>query len=182
MIRWLIFVIGSGWLLYISRSSLRVPHSHGFYRFLAWEFMLILIIVNIDHWLDYPFNLLQIISWLLLIISVFLVLDAVYLLKKAGQPGMQHDNPTLIGFEKTTTLVTTGIYKFLRHPMYASLLYLALGIYLKDISVLSTILVFISTLLLILTARMEEKENLLFFGESYQDYMRRTKMFLPFVF
>ena len=182
MIRWGIFVIGSVWLLYISRTSIRSLRSHGFFRLLAWEFMLVLLLINTDHWFDHPFSSPQIISWFLLIISAFLVLDAVYFLKETGRPGRQHDDPTLIGFEKTTTLVTTGIYKFLRHPMYASLLYLALGIYLKDISVLSTILVFISTLLLILTARMEEKENLLFFGESYRDYMRRTKMFLPFVF
>ncbi len=182
MIRWGIFVIGSVWLLYISRTSIRSLRSHGFYRFLAWEFMLGLLLINIGHWLEHPFRPLQIISWLLLIFSAFLVLNAVYLLKKAGHQGMQHDDPTLIGFEKTTTLVTTGIYRYIRHPMYASLLYLAWGIYLKNVSVLSTILILISTLLLILTARTEEKENLLFFGESYRNYMRRTKMFLPFFF
>ena len=182
MIRWIIFVIVSVWFLYISRTSLLVVHSHGFSRFLAWETMLVLLLINVEHWFYHPFSPLQIISWLLLIASIYLVLEAVYLLRKAGRPDAQHYDPTLIRFEKTTTLVTTGIYKYIRHPMYASLLYLTWGIYLKDVTGLSTILTSLSTLLLILTAKMEEKENLLFFGESYRDYMGRTKMFLPFVF
>lgn len=182
MIKWILFVIGSVWLLYVSRSSVRVPHSHGFYRFLSWELMLILLLINMDHWFVHPFSLLQIISWLLLIVSIYLVLDAIHLLRTAGQPGDQHNDPALIGFEKTTTLVTTGIYRYIRHPMYASLLCLAWGVYLKEVSWESTILTLIATLFLILTCKMEEKENLRFFGNSYRDYMSRSKMFVPFIF
>ena len=144
--------------------------------------MLILFLINVDHWFSHPFGPLQIISWLLLIASLFLVLDAVYLLRTAGNPWDQHDDETLIGFEKTTTLVTCGVYRYIRHPMYASLLCLAWGIYLKDVSWISTALIVFATLFLISTARMEEKEDLQFFGSRYHDYMRRTKMFIPYLF
>lgn len=182
MIKWILFGVGSIGLLYVSRASLWSPHSHGFYRLLSWEVMLILLLLNIEHWFDHPFSLLQIISWLLLIMSIVLVLAAVYLLRKAGHPGGKHEDPSLLKFEKTTTLVTTGIYSYIRHPMYASLLYLAWGTYLKEVSWLSTILVLLATLFLIFTGKMEEKEDLQFFGPPYHDYMRRTKMFLPFIF
>jgi protein-S-isoprenylcysteine O-methyltransferase Ste14 len=40
----------------------------------------------------------------------------------------------------------------------------------------------ISTFALTMTARIEETENLHFFGLAYQDYMKQTKMFIPFLF
>jgi protein-S-isoprenylcysteine O-methyltransferase Ste14 len=36
-------------------------------------------------------------------------------------------------------------------------------------------------LFLVATARVEEAENLRFFGEEYQEYMKRTKMFVPYL-
>jgi protein-S-isoprenylcysteine O-methyltransferase Ste14 len=33
--------------------------------------------------------------------------------------------------EKTTILVTTGAYRYIRHPLYSSLLFLAWGIFFK---------------------------------------------------
>lgn len=32
------------------------------------------------------------------------------------------------------------------------------------------------------TAHIEERENLDYFGMKYAEYMRRSKMFIPFVF
>jgi len=40
----------------------------------------------------------------------------------------------------------------------------------------------ITTILLVITARIEEKENIVYFGEPYREYMRATKMFLPFIY
>jgi protein-S-isoprenylcysteine O-methyltransferase Ste14 len=40
----------------------------------------------------------------------------------------------------------------------------------------------ISTLFLTMTAKKEEVENLRFFGDPYQSYMKKTKMFIPFLF
>jgi protein-S-isoprenylcysteine O-methyltransferase Ste14 len=84
--------------------------------------------------------------------------------------------------EKTTRLVTIGPYRFIRHPMYASLLYLAWGIFLKHITLLSVVLVIFASLLLVATAILEEKENLPYFGGAYAAYMQYTKRFIPFIF
>jgi protein-S-isoprenylcysteine O-methyltransferase Ste14 len=39
----------------------------------------------------------------------------------------------------------------------------------------------IVTISLIIAAKVEESENRDFFGAPYGDYMRRTKMFIPFL-
>jgi protein-S-isoprenylcysteine O-methyltransferase Ste14 len=87
-----------------------------------------------------------------------------------------------MGIEKTTTLVTSGAYRYIRHPVYGSLLYGTLGVFLKNPSLVAGLLAMTSMGLLVITARVEEAECLEFFGTSYKEYMRRTKMFIPFVF
>ena len=66
--------------------------------------------------------------------------------------------------------------------MYSSLLLLAWGAFLKHISLFSVVVVGATSLLLYATARAEERENLAFFGGVYREYMKRTRMFLPFLF
>jgi protein-S-isoprenylcysteine O-methyltransferase Ste14 len=39
-----------------------------------------------------------------------------------------------------------------------------------------------ATLFLVATARADEAECIRFFGSSYQEYMKHTKMFVPFLF
>jgi hypothetical protein len=55
MVQLVAFFIGSAGLIYISRASLRVPRSHGFHRFFAWECILALFLLNVDAWFQLPF-------------------------------------------------------------------------------------------------------------------------------
>ena len=183
MLKIILFVVGSAGLVYISRASLRAPRSHGFYRFFAWEAILALILVNVEYWFWNPFSLQQILSWIFLMASAFLVLQAVHLLRRIGKPDTQRsDDEAAIGFEKTTQLVVVGAYKYIRHPMYSSLLFLTWGVLFKDISWLSGIFALAATVFLVATAKAEEAENIRFFGTSYQTYIKQTKMFIPFLF
>ena len=91
-------------------------------------------------------------------------------------------SPSLLGFEKTTTLVTTGIFRYIRHPLYSSLLLLTWGIFFKSPSAIGIFLASASTLFLVATARADEAECIQFFGAPYREYMRRTKMFIPYLF
>jgi protein-S-isoprenylcysteine O-methyltransferase Ste14 len=84
--------------------------------------------------------------------------------------------------ENTTTLITTGVYKYIRHPMYLSLMLIGFGVLAKDCGYQQWLLAIINFIALILTARVEEKEMLLKFGDDYRKYMTKTKMFIPFVF
>ncbi len=182
MIREIIFVIGTVVIALISRKSVLHPGAHGFYRFLAWECMLALALLNVPYWFKDPFSLLQVASWLFLCISLFLVAHGVLLLKKIGKPSRERADDKLIAFEKTSTLVTVGAYRYIRHPLYASLLFLAWGIFLKNFTWPGLALVLLSTLFLFLTARRDEAECLQHFGDAYRAYMQETKRFIPFLF
>ena len=178
----IIFVICSAAFVYISRASLLRPRSHGFYRFFAWEAILALVLLNIDVWFNNPLAWHQLISWLLLIISLFLVIHGVYLLRAIGRPNANRTETELMTFEKTTTLVTLGAYQYIRHPLYSSLFFLAWGVFFKDPSWWGGLLALAVTIFLTATARTEEGENIRFFGPAYQTYMKQTKMFVPFIF
>jgi protein-S-isoprenylcysteine O-methyltransferase Ste14 len=116
------------------------------------------------------------------LISIFLVAAGVYLLKVVGKPDPTRPEVELLGFEKTSRLVTVGIYKFIRHPLYASLIFLAWGAFLKQPALPGLLLVLAATFFLFLTAKKDESECLQYFGDAYQTYMRRTKMFIPYLF
>ncbi len=177
-----IFIGGTAAILYVSKASLRRPNSHGFYRFFAWELLLVLFLVNMRTWFEEPLAPHQVVAWSLLIISLFLIVDSVVRLRTQGRPGDARVDDSLISIEKTTRLVTGGIYHYIRHPMYSSLFFLGWGIFFKDPSWLGSILAISASVFLVLTARSEEAENIRFFGGDYLAYMRRTRMFVPFVF
>jgi protein-S-isoprenylcysteine O-methyltransferase Ste14 len=177
-----LFILISLILLWVSRRPLRNFRSHGFYRFFAFEGVLALVLINHPYWFDEPFALRQLLSWTLLICSVGFVIHGVHLLHIVGGRGDRHDMPENLAFENTVKLVKVGLYRFIRHPMYASLLLLAWGALLKNPVPLTVALAVATTLFLVVTARVEERENLRFFGSQYQDYCRQSKMFIPFVF
>ena len=181
-IKWILFLLATIGLAHVSRASLDDPRSHGFYRFLAWEVILGLGLLNVDTWFYRPFSWHQLLSWVLLVLSLFLVIHGICLLRRAGKPDPQRDEATLVGFEKTTELVTIGAYRYIRHPLYSSLLFLAWGIFFKDPSWPGGLLTLAASLFLVAAARIEEIEDIRFFGGAYEAYMKETKMFIPFVF
>ena len=182
LIESIIFVVLSAALVYLSRASLSRPRSHGFYRFFAWEATLLLILLNINVWFNTPLAWHQLISWLLLIISIYPVVHGMYLLRAIGRPDNNRAETELMGFEKTTMLVTKGVYRYIRHPLYSSLFFLTWGVFFKDPSWWGGLLALAATIFLTATAKTEEGENIRFFGPVYQTYMQQTKMFVPFIF
>jgi protein-S-isoprenylcysteine O-methyltransferase Ste14 len=169
-------------LAYVSRASLRLPRSHGFYRFFAWEAILGLTLLELDLWFFDPFSWHQIISWLLLAVSLPLAIHGARLLSRIGKQDTRRDDTPMLQFEKTTTLVTVGAYRYIRHPLYSSLLSLTWGVFFKSPFWLGGILALLASCFLVATAKMEESENIRFFGAPYQAYMKQTKMFVPFLF
>jgi hypothetical protein len=129
MYGWIAFILLSTGIVAISWPSLRQPRSHGFYRFFAWETILGLFLLNLRGWFANPFTWYQIISWIQLFVSLVPITYGVYLLRRAGKP--------IDALEATTRLVTEGIYHYIRHPLYASLVYLAWGIFFKSPSLFS---------------------------------------------
>ena len=182
MAEWILFLCITLGLLYISRRALRLPRSHGFYRFFVWECIAGLIALNHSQWFLHPFAWHQLISWALLVISAFLVIEGVRLLRLLGKADAGRDSAPNYTFEKTTHLVTRGVYQYIRHPLYSSLLCLAWGVLFKRISLPGLLLALAATAFLVATARIEESENLVTFGEEYRIYSQHSKMFIPYLF
>ena len=170
------------YFIWVSRHALRKPGAHGFWRFFAWECIAALVLVNLPMWEHDPLSPRQIASWLLLVVSPWLAIHAVLLLRREGRPDLRRTDAELLGFERTSQLVTGGAFRYIRHPMYAALLALAWGAYLKDITLHSSALVAGASVFLLLTALRDEAECRAHFGTGYADYMRRSKRFIPFVF
>ena len=180
--KWIGFLVVSIGIIWLSSASIRDPKSHGFYRFFSWEIILVLFLRNVDGWFFNPWGVRQLFSWSFLIFSLVFIIAGVITFKKHGKIDKHREDNLLVGIEKTSQLVTIGIYQYIRHPFYSSLLFLGWGIFLKNINWLGLFLVLVNTVILFVTARIEEKENLNFFGKSYQVYMQETKMFVPFIF
>lgn len=176
------FILLSIPVVIISSKSFINRKSHGFYRFFSFELILLLLIFKIEYWFDDPFSIHQIISWTLLMISLFMVFTGILNLKKGRKPSPIRDQEDLYAFEKTSYLVKTGIYKYVRHPMYSSLLLLTWGIYLKKPDIIFLFVAVFSSLCLFFTALADEKECIQFFGPHYTEYMKTTKRFIPFIF
>ena len=184
VIRLVLLVVVTLILAYVSRASLSRPSSHGFYRFLAWESILALVLLNFrgfSQWFGDPLCLRQLISWLLLIGSIVPVAWGTHLLRTQGRPKAARDERPLFDFEKTTQLVTMGVYKYVRHPLYSSLLLVTWGVFFKRPSWPAGALVLCATAFLVATAKAEELENRRYFGSAYDSYMQTTKMFIPFM-
>lgn len=172
---WIVLAAGTVFLLVFSWiSSLREKRYHGVPRFFAFESIFLLVLLNQGAWLQNPLSLAQILSWLFLLASIAVVIAGFQALVKFGRPADGN-------FEKTTRLVDQGIYRYIRHPMYASLLYLGIGAFLKGMRTATAALLAVNLAACWITARIEEGEMKRKFGPAYAEYMKRTKRFVPFI-
>ena len=168
-------------VIVISWRTLFNIKSHGFYRFFSWECIIWLFANNYKFWFDDFLGFKQLASWILLIFSGYLVITGVILIKKTGKPGKNRNEKTLYKFEETSELIDTGIFKYIRHPLYSSLLFLTWGIFFKNSTNILLFVALLSTVFLFLTAIFDEKECIKHFGDKYQKYMKRSKRFIPFI-
>lgn len=127
------------------------------------EIIILIILSMVFAWL----------SWILLGGSLLVAFFGFFLFYHHGKPA--------VGMEETTALITSGLYRYIRHPLYLSLILGGFGVMMKDFNWLSLILAIVNLLALFLTARVEEKEMIKKFGKDYEEYMLRTKMFIPYV-
>jgi len=77
-------------------------------------------------------------------------------------------------------LVTTGIYRWIRHPMYASVTLMMLGVALMDPRAVQWLLWLFLVNVLLLKAQREES-LWLSHDPCYLEYRKKTKYFIPYI-
>jgi protein-S-isoprenylcysteine O-methyltransferase Ste14 len=87
-----------------------------------------------------------------------------------------------LGIQPEHKLVTTGVYRFVRHPGYTSYILSILGIGFMLSSAITISLSIFITLFLMWRIKHEEKMLLNQFGEEYRIYIKSTKKLIPFIF
>lgn len=79
-------------------------------------------------------------------------------------------------------LVTTGLYRHVRHPAYAGIILVAIGIGVTYENWISLLAVTAMVVLGVANrVRIEEKALREYYGAAYEAYYRSTKRFLPFI-
>ena len=168
----LLMVLSSG-VVFVSGHAWKAREVYGLVRFLAFETLVVLVVRNIGEWFTEPWSPRQITSWIIFLASMALAAHGSQLLMSVGRA-----RERLI--EDTCRIVEVGAYRYIRHPVYASLMFFTWGVFLKDVAWGSGLLAAATTVFLFVTARLEEAHNLERLGVAYSQYMKRTRMFIPF--
>jgi protein-S-isoprenylcysteine O-methyltransferase Ste14 len=164
-----VFILLFSWFL-----SIKYKRYHGIARFFAFESVFILVLLNLKVWFKAPFSVTQILSWILLILSAWIAIAGYLTLKRKGKPDSN--------FENTSVLVKSGLYGYIRHPLYLSIFMFGTGVVLKQTGIVQICLGLVNLTAIYVTARIEEKEMITKFGDEYRVYMKESGMFIPFLF
>ncbi len=77
-------------------------------------------------------------------------------------------------------LVVIGLYSRVRHPQYTGFILVLIGFLIQWPTIITLIMFPFLVYMYYRLARREEKEMIERFGDEYQEYMKRSRMFLPF--
>jgi len=80
---------------------------------------------------------------------------------------------------RAENLVTTGLYRYMRHPQYTGIMLFTLGWILHWPSLITLVLWPILTAAYVWLALFEERQAQEEFGADYAEYAQRTKRFVP---
>jgi len=86
----------------------------------------------------------------------------------------------ILEIRKCHTLVTDGPYRFIRHPMYAAILLIGIGVSFLSANWIVTLSYMLPVICLYLI-RVSDEEKMMIekFGDEYREYMRRTGRLTP---
>lgn len=124
---------------------------------------------NLPQWL-------QIVGFVVLSIGVFVAWNARLTLGNNWTHAQEYQ------IKKDHQLVTSGIYHYVRHPMYLCFLLFSIG---AELVAKSWLLIPFITMYFVMAyycGKREEKLLLSHFGKEYREYMKKSKMLIPFIF
>lgn len=164
------------------------PRKLGWYK--DWPGLLFLFITMIgfgvsayDFWkiqhLNFQFNILVIIGILLIILGGTLRIICRKTLIKAG---FMFSNSYKLQIVQHQRLITNGIYTNIRHPLYLGEISRNLGTALVFSSLYGLVMMMIANIFLFIRIEIEEKMLIATFGHEYEEYKKKTKKLLPYIY
>jgi protein-S-isoprenylcysteine O-methyltransferase Ste14 len=84
--------------------------------------------------------------------------------------------------ERSQKLITSGIYSYVRHPLYFSGIIIFIGTIFYFQSWWSIAVLFPCFLIINWRLKYEEENLILLFGNEYKEYIRKTKKIIPFLY
>jgi protein-S-isoprenylcysteine O-methyltransferase Ste14 len=79
-------------------------------------------------------------------------------------------------------LVQTGMYHYVRHPLYFATIILILGLFLLIPTQKMGLVLLISYVYILVGYRLEERKLVAVFGTTYTSYQKRVKALIPFIY
>jgi protein-S-isoprenylcysteine O-methyltransferase Ste14 len=150
----------------------------GFILYVLVGMTFIVILATISYYYNFGlfnYNLGYIIGFLLFIIGLILQGVAEATLGKYYLPS--------IGTVEGQKIIKNGIYKYIRHPGYLGEIIIFFGLGFVTYSLLGILGAFIVSLMVYAGEVIpEEKYMLEKFGKEYEEYMKETFRFIPYIF
>ncbi|MFX1298500.1 MAG: methyltransferase family protein [Promethearchaeota archaeon] len=148
--------------------------------FFLQPFYLILPFIENEFFISVYFDIWNIfvISYIGIVILIISVLIGLVSRIQIGRYGSG-----LLVIEENHKLISSGIYKYIRHPIYLGGILGMFGFALAFRSCI-TAFVFLILFFWVYKKRMDQEERLLEaeFGEKYREYMNRTNRLIPFIY
>ena len=129
-------------------------------HFLQWEFLSQKQIIQSSHFSYFLGILIIIIAFIIMLVSI----------KDLGRNLSPFPRPI-----KNSNLVTTGIYRFTRHPMYYSLIFISIGVFIMKLSIYYLFLTITLALIIKFKIASEEKYLIIKF-KNYLLYKNKVKV------
>jgi protein-S-isoprenylcysteine O-methyltransferase Ste14 len=115
---------------------------------------------------------LRIIGFVLYAPAAFFVVSAFVNLRRKGKPGT--------GWENSTTMIDSGVFRIVRHPLYLGTAIWTVGLMLVFQSIPSTILGIVDVFCFWMASKKEDAFNIGKFGDGYKEYMKKVPMWNAF--
>ncbi len=89
---------------------------------------------------------------------------------------------SLLVIREDHQLITRGIYRFMRHPIYTGVIIVAIGVPVYASSLYGFLIMLALIPIFLNRIRMEERLLTDEFGDAYQTYKENTKKLIPFIY
>ena len=157
---WVAIIIG--WIIPVVRAR----QFYEVYMACGLGIFFSLIVLGVMIWQDDQIVTLAYLGLALYVPAAALVASSFITLKHKGKPES--------GWEPTTMLIDSGVYRIVRHPLYLGSALFTVGIMLNVQSIPSTVLGLVAIFCFWMVSRGEDKFNIEKFGDAYLQYMKKV--------